>query len=1512
ESVVLTASSGASWQWYRDDSPIGGATSQNYHASIAGEYMVSVTGANGCSAYSSPRTITEATPTTPAISHTDSTSFCDGGSVQLVSSSAPSYQWLRNDIAIPGATFQTYVATTSGSYSVATLDGCAAASAPVVVTVHPLPDAQITAPTSIVADSSANASVPAQSGASYAWSIINGTILSSPAGSSISFRAGIVGEVSLSVTVTREGCTSNSTHQVSITATADLGLKKSGPASVSAGEMIAFKLIVSNSGPNVAANVVLQDQLPPGTSFVSAAGTMSCIHSNGLVTCSTPQIASGASASVDLFVTSPLVATLVSNTASVASAGNDPAPGDNSSTAEVSVIGTPGGCALVPPALLSPAAGAISASPVAFSWTPVTGAVAYEVWVISGGTLTLAGSTSSTSLQAELSSGASSWFVVARLGTGCDPLTTSERPFTVSQREFCPIGALPQIINPPAGSQLSSPVLIMWTPASEAIGYRVWMSVNGAAPEDVGATGGATSLIAHLPPGTITLYVDAIFGGCPPARSGGVVVNIPGEDRCGNRGFATPMTPANDTILSTSAASFAWSPAPNADGYRVWASIDNGIPLVVGSTNEGSAEAILPAGEIFWWIESLYDGCMSTESQQLRLVIPPATSCGTALPQPLFPSAGASVATADVTFSWSSVADALAYEVWLAMENGVPVLIGTTSSTSLTRHVPGGVFEWFVRALPDRCPARDSSTRRFTRTLPAECDALARPSTLAPGDGDQFVASVTFKWLPAEGASSYEIFVIRTGAPALVLSTTATTIEGVPLPVAKYRWYVRAHAGGSCWLDSEEQHFEVTTAPGPCGILPAPMIATPAEISSKVPFPIQWTAVAGALGYQLQIASNALFQGAELITTSATHHEVVKVNDSGAPIVIYARVRAVDTRCTPPITSPYSPTAAIFILPPQLPGGAAPSTGGIVTYTIELGPELAGQSFVAIPDKPFLTVSPASGVVAAGGTTLTVIADTNALPLGMTLGGVVVTLNSSSAGRAVSHATTSLSSLFSINLVTPISPTTKNTPPPDALIIPAVAHADGIDSHFQSDVRVSNTSPQLMKYQLTFTASGDTGITQGRQTTFSIEPGQTIALDNILKTWFGTANTNTTGSLEIRPLTPVARSLSSATVGSVADLLTFASSKTFNLTSDGTFGQFIPAVPYANFIGKAAAGAGSRVLSLQQIAQSAKYRTNLGLVEASGDPASLLVRVFGSNGQQLSEFPVNLKGGQHAQLNSFITAQGLGTVSDGRVEVEVISSTGKVTAYASVLDNETSDPLLVTPVLLTDNGSTRWVVPGVADIDTGAANWQTDMRVFNPGDTAVDTTFSFYSQTGEPARTASITIPPGEVRQLDRIVSSLFGASQDGGAIHVDTLQPERLIATARTYNQTSGGTYGQFISAVTPADAIAAGSRPLQLLQIEESDRYRTNIGLAEVLGQPAVIEVSVIPPDTKFSAVVTIAMGPNEFRQIGSLLRSVGLENTHNARVTVRVIGGAGRVTAYASVVDMETNDPTYIPAQ
>ncbi|HYH07827.1 MAG TPA: hypothetical protein VEK11_12290, partial [Thermoanaerobaculia bacterium] len=1070
----------------------------------------------------------------------------------------------------------------------------------------------------------------------------------------------------------------------------------------------------------------------------------------------------------------------------------------------------------------------------------------------------------------------------------------------------------PQLNTPQPNTTQTSPVTFSWTPVPGAIGYRLSVEANGTAAQNLGTTDGAISLTATVPPGAIVAYVEALFSGCAPTRSTGVAFTINPPDPCAGRGTAATLSPANNATVNSSSVEFTWSAAGGAGEYRLWASIDGAAPAVLGTTEETSLRTNVGPGLTEWWVESLYDGCASTSSQHVRFTIARQQNCASTVAQPLSP-VGVEVTNASVTFQWTSVPSAVEYEVWLAAANGSPTLVGTSTTTSLTATVTPGNLDWFVRAIVDRCPSRDSQAVRFVYTPPAGCEANQRASLIAPLD--RATSPVDFSWSAVPGATRYEVFTVRGNqAPNLVATSNTNAAHGVALNNGNVRWFVRTHFAGNCApLDSADEKLRIVSEPSACAPLEAPVIVAPGQISSFVPFLIQWNEVPGATSYQLQLASNAAFSDAEVVTRFTTSYEVLRSNNGTEPVGVYARVRAIDARCQPAATvTPYGATAAIFILPTQSNEGSAPLTGGAVNHTVNLGPELAGQTFTVAVKEPWLTVTPSSGVVGPTGTAILITANTTNLPVGTSLGAIRITLETPSAGNVGSHGTTLSIPIVSISKVTPVTPVAKSTPPPDALIIPAVAHANGINSQFQSDIRVTNSSAKLMQYQLSFTPSGDAGMTTGKQTTFSIDAGRTIALDDILKSWFGTGGASVTGTLEVRPVTQSSPSAASTSLKGLSNLVTFASSRTFNLTSNGTYGQYIPAIPYANFIGKAGEGIKPLTLSLQQIAQSDRYRTNLGIVEGSGEAVTLLVKVFGNTGQKLTEFPLDLKGGQHTQLNSFLATRGIHSLSDGRVEIQVTSPGGKVTAYASVLDNATSDPLLVTPVTLTETGDTKWVMPGVADLDNGTANWQTDMRVFNAGETDTDATLTFYSQNGGEPKSVNVRIPAGQVQQFDRTLANTFGVSNDGGAVHIATQNAARLITTARTYNQTTGGTYGQFISAVTADEAAGIDSRPLQLLQVEESSRFRSNIGLAEVTGQPVKVEITVIPPDAKFSAVTQLELKPNEFRQLNALLRSVGLTDTFNARITVRAIEGPGRVTAYASVIDMITNDPTLVPAQ
>jgi fibronectin-binding autotransporter adhesin len=1511
-AASVTAQAGATYAWTITGGTITSATNASsitFTAGPSGNVALGVTVTAGSCTSTGNVTIPIVAGLTPAI--TGPATVCPNTPFTLDAGPGfTTYAWSN------GATSQTITVAQSAAttYTVTVTSGGCSAQASKTVALSPAPFANVTAPGTVNPDTAGHvASVGSQAGATYNWTVINGTITAGQGTNAITFTAGGSGTVDIGVVVAIGGCTANGSTSVAIAGTvveADLSVTKTAPATVNAGQTFTYTITVSNDGPSNATNVVITDDLPSGLTLVGVNSGWPCTTTATAVRCSGQFAVVGPNAPIAITVRAPSTTTTLTNTVAITSATPDPNTANNSASATTQITGAT--CATVPPSLTAPADNATSlTSPLTFTWSAVAGAT-YEVWLENAGTTALLGSTSATSLTASVPSGPSTWYVVARLGAACDALVSARRTFNVTPGPNCATHGRPQINAPFANASVSSPVTISWTPVPQAIGYRVWMSVAGQTAQDIGTTDGAISLTANIPPGTITIHVQALFSGCPSTESDRVTFTVNGEDTCADRGTATLIAPANNAIVNSSSVEFRWNAAASAEEYRLWASIGGGAAEVLGITGETSLRRIVGRGEILWWVESVFDGCSSIESARFRFNVA-SQSCGNDRPNTVSPANNAAVTNAIVTFNWSPIENALAYQLWLSLEDGSPTLMGTTAATSLTHEVPPGKLEWFVRALVDRCDPRDSSKSKFTYTTPAACANNERAVSEAPEVAAEVASPVSFRWSAPVGATRYELYVIRGDNPPQLAVGSTTNDAEANLAAGRVRWFVRSYFGNNCPpLDSIAQPLTIVATPQACAPLDAPLITAPGQISSGLGFRIRWSPIAGATSYQLQLAGDANFTGAESITTSGTEHELTRTNNGTAPVAVYARVRAVDGRCTSaPSLSLFGPTSAIFILPAANADPSVPaSSRGIVTFTIPLGSELAGATFTAVPTQPWLSVTPASGVVGPTGTTLIVTANTATLPLGASLGGIAITTTTPTVNGIRGEGTSTSTKPVTISLVSPVTPSNRNTPPPDAMIIPAVANADGINAHFQSDVRVTNASAVATKYQVTFTPSGE-GLTSSKQTTLTIDPGRTVALDDVLKTWFGTGGASTTGTLEVRPLTQTSTSaVTSAAVKGLATLSSFASSRTFNATSNGTYGQYIPAIPFASFVGKPAAGA-STVLSLQQVAQSSQYRTNLGIVEANGEPASVLVTVFGQGGTKLTSFPVELKAGQHTQLNSFLSTQGITSLADGRVEVQVTGGNGKVTAYASVLDNATADPLLVTPVSLADAGNTKWVVPGVADLNNGVANWQTDLRLFNASPNDVDATLSFYSQNGGEPKTATITIPAGQVRELDKTLTSLFNAPNDGGAVHIATASSSRLIATARTYNQTSSGTYGQFISAVTPLEAAAVGTRALQLLQVEESPRYRSNIGLAEVSGKPVTLEVSMITADAKTTGVVRVDLAANEFRQFGGVLKALG-DEVHNARVTVRAISGDGRVAAYASVIDMVTQDPTYIPAQ
>ena len=119
-------------------------------------------------------------------------------------------------------------------------------------------------------------------------------------------------------------------------ALANVGVAASAPATIAIGTPFAFTINVSNAGPAAATNVVLQDTLPEGATFVNATTSSgSCTQANGLVRCTLGTLAGGGTATVVITV-NPAIAGAHQNTAVVSADQADPVATNNTAVTAAS------------------------------------------------------------------------------------------------------------------------------------------------------------------------------------------------------------------------------------------------------------------------------------------------------------------------------------------------------------------------------------------------------------------------------------------------------------------------------------------------------------------------------------------------------------------------------------------------------------------------------------------------------------------------------------------------------------------------------------------------------------------------------------------------------------------------------------------------------------------------------------------------------------------------------------------------------------------------------------------------------------------------------------------------------------------------------------------------------------------------------------------------------------------------------------------------------------------------
>ncbi|MCU0290758.1 MAG: PKD domain-containing protein [Thermoanaerobaculaceae bacterium] len=455
-------------------------------------------------------------------------------------------------------------------------------------------------------------------------------------------------------------------------------------------------------------------------------------------------------------------------------------------------------------------------------------------------------------------------------------------------------------------------------------------------------------------------------------------------------------------------------------------------------------------------------------------------------------------------------------------------------------------------------------------------------------------------------------------------------------------------------------------------------------------------------------------------------------------------------------------------------------------------------------------------------------------------------------------------------------------------MIPSVAHSlGGEGTQWRTNFAAVNRSGSVAHLTLSFYpyAEGSAPIVR----THDLANGATFEWQDAVVNLFGLpADANNKGTVHIASDVPI-----------------FATSRTFNQIPAGTFGQYYPALTVGHALPAGQTGV------IPQLKKNTAFRTNLGILNLGTAPCTVAVKLRGSTGTQLGSTRTQVvSAGRYWQQDKIFDNVGAGTCDTAFATVEVQTTGGKVWAYGSVVDNPTGDPTTI-PMLSSLTAGSSFVAAAAHLIGSGGANWRTNLAVVNRGtaSTTMALTFLPYAAGTSPV-IKSFPLAAGATWEWQDVLVSLFQqtATSIKGSLQITSLQP--LAITSRTYNQTAGGTYGQYYQAVQTTQALTSGQVGV-IPQLKKNTAFRAHLGVMNVGTASVTVAIRLwSPTGSQIGTTKTQTVAVGRYWQQDNIFDNVGAGNRDIAYATVEVQTSGGRIWAYGSVVDNVTNDPTTFP--
>jgi PKD repeat protein len=439
---------------------------------------------------------------------------------------------------------------------------------------------------------------------------------------------------------------------------------------------------------------------------------------------------------------------------------------------------------------------------------------------------------------------------------------------------------------------------------------------------------------------------------------------------------------------------------------------------------------------------------------------------------------------------------------------------------------------------------------------------------------------------------------------------------------------------------------------------------------------------------------------------------------------------------------------------------------------------------------------------------------------------------------------------------------------PHSSLISVAAQTGGVGgTSWRTELSLFNAGSQGASVSLVFLPTGGGNVTAN---SVFLSPNQSITYANALLDIFGIASG--AGALAIE----------AGSAGTVADLR--VTSRTFTTGPAGTYGQSVPDLSSDDLV---------KTLYVTGIESTSSYRTNIGLVNRGVAPVSATLTLFDATGSTIATRGVTLAANSFQQQAVGTWFPAVNGQTREHLTMRLVAGEATVSAYASVVDNLTQDPVYIQAVPASAGSSLTIPVVGRSPGANGTF-WRSDVTLFNPSASRI-TLSVIYGGASK-----SLSINAGDTVVLADVLSE-WGQTSGSGTLRVTWSGSIGPVVTSRTYTSVAtGGTYGQSIDPVTsftPRTSVPG---------LRNDAAYRSNVGFVNGGTGAESFTVRVLSQNGAELGRTTLTLNAGAQVQYPVSALFPGL--TANP-FTLQIEGdGDARLFAYGSMVDNVSGDPVF----